>query len=91
MDGWFSVVFPATGSSGLPMAIINGPKTVVRDKTVGFDPDEARLMAAAPELLEALKQVMVWIRNWDPDFTQDDEWTETRHCVDAAIAKAEEK
>lgn len=41
------------------------------------------------DLLEALKQVMDWIRSWDPNFTQDDDWPETEHHVRAAISKAE--
>lgn len=49
----------------------------------------ARLIASAPDLLEALKQVMGWISSWDPNFTQDDDWPETEHHVRAALAKAE--
>jgi hypothetical protein len=55
----------------------------------GSDEADARLIAAAPDLLEALKQVLGWIDSWDPNFTQDEEWPETRHHVNAAIAKAE--
>ena len=49
----------------------------------------AHLIAAAPDLLKALKDVMVWIDNWDPRFTDDDAWDDTNNKVDAAIAKAE--
>lgn len=49
----------------------------------------ARLIAAAPELMEALKEVMSWTRNWDVQFLEDDEWPETEEKVRAAIAKAE--
>lgn len=48
----------------------------------------ARLIAAAPDLLEALQEVMGWISNWNPNFEHDDEWPETRARVGAAIAKA---
>lgn len=48
----------------------------------------AALIETAPELLEALQEVMSWIRNWDPNFTADAEWPETEAKVDAAIAKA---
>jgi hypothetical protein len=49
----------------------------------------ARLIAAAPELLEALREVMVWIKAWSPSFVEDAEWGETEQKVMAAIAKAE--
>ena len=49
----------------------------------------AHLISAAPDLLDALKDVMAWIDNWDPSFTDDDEWDDTDNKVDVAIAKAE--
>jgi len=49
----------------------------------------ARLIAAAPDMLEALKQVMGWIDGWSPTFTQDEEWPEAEHYIRAAISKAE--
>jgi hypothetical protein len=48
----------------------------------------ARLIAAAPDLLEALQEVMSWIYNWDPDFTFDNEWAGTEIKARAAIKKA---
>lgn len=48
----------------------------------------ARLIAAAPELLDALRIVMSWIDNWDPNFTLDAEWPADRDSARAAIAKA---
>ena len=48
----------------------------------------AQLFTAAPELLDALDEVMTWIRNWNPRFTDDEEWSETQAKVDGAIAKA---
>lgn len=51
-------------------------------------PDNARLIAATPELLEALSEVKEWIGNWDPNFTHDDEWPATAQKIRAAIAKA---
>lgn len=57
-----------------------------------FRPHEkanARLIAASPDLYEALDEVMQWIKNWDPNFSEDDEWFyETRPKVEAALAKA---
>lgn len=59
-----------------------------------FTPDDrqveanARLIAAAPDLLEALQEVMSWIDNWDPDFTFDNEWAGTEIKARAAIKKA---
>jgi hypothetical protein len=49
----------------------------------------ARLIAAAPDLLAALEEVSQWIEGWSPNFTQDDEWPATNARIRAAIAKAE--
>lgn len=48
----------------------------------------ARLIAAAPELFEALKVAMTWIDNWSPDFTDDPEWPADRDLIRAALSKA---
>lgn len=48
----------------------------------------AELISAAPELYEALATVMGWIRNWDPEFVQDDEWPDAGNKAKAALAKA---
>lgn len=48
----------------------------------------ARLIASAPDLLDALSEVIEWIAGWDPNFTLDREWPQTREKVRAAIAKA---
>ncbi len=48
----------------------------------------ARLIAAAPDLLEALNQVMSWIDNWSPEFAYEEEWPADRDKARAAIAKA---
>jgi len=49
----------------------------------------ARLIAAAPDLLAALEDVMAWLDNWDIPFADDDEWLETsRPKITAAITKA---
>lgn len=49
----------------------------------------AHLIAAAPDLLAALKEINDWIINWSPDFIMDDEWPDTDKKLRAAIAKAE--
>ena len=46
------------------------------------------LIDAAPELLESLVQVMSWIDNWSPEFTDDPDWPKDRDAAYAAIAKA---
>jgi len=53
------------------------------------DEANARLMEAAPELLDALTALMQWVENWEPNFTQDDEWPADRKRFRAAIAKAQ--
>ncbi len=40
------------------------------------------------DLLAALEDVMEWIRNWEPDFTDDVEWRETETKARAAIEGA---
>ncbi len=46
------------------------------------------LTIAAPELLEALTRVMLWIDNWSPEFTNDADWPIDRDAARAAISKA---
>lgn len=48
----------------------------------------ARLIAAAPELLAELAKVMSWIKHWSPEFTNDPEWPEDRDRALTAIAAA---
>ncbi len=49
----------------------------------------ARLIAAAPDLLAGLKDVMGWIKNWDVPFDEDREWHQSKQDIEAAILKAE--
>lgn len=49
----------------------------------------ARLIAAAPDLLAALLLLKSWVDNWSPDFTNDPEWPGDAEKIRAAIAKAE--
>lgn len=48
-----------------------------------------RLADAALDLLVALDDVMVWIKNWSPIFTEENEWAETAALVGKAKAKVE--
>ena len=59
---------------------------VAKPKTSGHA--NARLIAAAPDLLEALASVMSWIDNWSPDFTHDGEWPDDEAKARAAILAA---
>ena len=36
-------------------------------------------------LRDALNEVMTWIRNWSPSFTEDNEWAETKDKVEKAL------
>jgi hypothetical protein len=77
----------------VPWHIAEGPSEVRAPEgwlvcTTASD-DDARLIAAAPDLLAALAEVSQWIEGWSPNFTQDDEWPATNARIRAAIAKAE--
>ena len=37
------------------------------------------------QMREALIEVMIWIKNWDPNFVEDDEWPDTEAKIDAAL------
>ncbi len=49
---------------------------------------DAHLIAAAPDLYEALHLAMEWITGWDTGFTYDDEWPDDEAKIRAALAKA---
>ena len=48
----------------------------------------ARLIAAAPDLLDAIEALLGWVKAWDCDFVMDDEWPADDEKIKAAIAKA---
>lgn len=51
--------------------------------------DRATLTSQRDKLVKALEEVMQWIGNWDPNFTQDDEWPDTAERVRAALQTKE--
>ena len=65
-------------------AFINKGAAIYRDVRAKSD----TMRASAPALYEALDEVMSWISNWSPSFTDDDEWPETRNRAVAALAQA---
>lgn len=50
---------------------------------------DAHLIAAAPDLLEALRELREWVDAWTPKFTYEPEYGSTARRVYDAIAKAE--
>lgn len=46
---------------------------------------------AHDDLVAALQEVMEWVRNWSPQFLDDDEWPDTAVRVAAALSKAGEQ
>lgn len=63
----------------------SGPVAIV---AVQESEGNASLISAAPDLLEALRGVMQWIDNWDPNLSDDPEWPNERDRAMNAIAKA---
>lgn len=61
---------------------------LARGNSLPEDEANARLIAAAPDLLAALTEVMDWVKHWDPNFAQDAEWPATAAKVDAALSRA---
>jgi hypothetical protein len=78
---------PTTGEWMIAGSVL-GYLAEVRDCGSGDVRANALLIAAAPDLLEALNRVMSWIDNWSPEFTNDEEWPQDRDAARAAIAKA---
>lgn len=48
----------------------------------------ARLISAAPDMAEALRDVMAWIDAWEPEFTKHPKWGNANSKARAALAKA---
>lgn len=42
--------------------------------------------ARCDTLAGALREANLWIRNWSPDFTEDDGWPDVQAMIDAALA-----
>ena len=74
-DGWI-----AGGPTGAWVGCLDHPLDASR---------AVKAVNAHDELVEALKEVMDWIDNWDPNFTQDDEWPDTAALVKAILAKVQ--
>jgi hypothetical protein len=89
-DRQHAQVFHVVGPSEIVMGLdgICSPHRL-NDRTFNEDEANMRLIAAAPDLLEALKQVMGWVESWSPNFVEDEEWPEAKYYINAAIAKAE--
>ena len=76
--------FRVSGSHTLYLEVRPDPDGYV----IGANEPNARLIAAAPDLLSEFKRVMSWIDNWSPEFSNDPDWPTDRDAARAAIAKA---
>jgi len=75
---------PAVTASGATIAITHpAPICPIEESTAN-----AHLIAAAPDMYEALDTILSWIDNWSPNFEDDDEWVDDRKRFDAILAKA---
>lgn len=52
--------------------------------------DTLLVISQRDNLKEALEEVMSWIENWSPRFTDDEEWSDTEEKVRYALAAAED-
>jgi hypothetical protein len=64
--------------------------SVQRDKDCSLEEAaaNAKLIAAAPDLLEALELSMKWLNNFHPDFELVSQWNEDVENMQSAIRKA---
>lgn len=70
-------------------AVIHGTAIALR-----LENDAATIATQAAQieaLAEVLTEVMEWIKNWDPQFVQDDEWGETKGKVERALSNTGKK
>lgn len=92
LDDYGSVTFP--GARKTQSLMLNGTSTMC---SPGPSMDEAKanrdfMIRAANShdaLVAALKEVMEWVSNWDPNFADDPEWDETANRVFCALKLAE--
>ena len=54
-----------------------------------LEQERKRLHEVNAELVDALKQIMLWIENWDPEFSYDPDWPFDRDAAKAALRKAQ--
>jgi hypothetical protein len=63
--------------------------TIMTGNNVGkaffFQEEFDKLVDKNTNLRLALNEVMEWINNWNPSFTEDEEWSNTRNRVKAAL------
>ena len=70
--------------------IVDEDKHIISVLSAGDDIQEkAQLIAAAPELLEALKEISTWWENWMPDTAYEQGGNEALRKANEAIRKAE--
>lgn len=73
----------------VPVSFVTGPTYVTHGKSVGFTPADANLIAAAPDLLEALKALRLQSLQSDVNSPSNEWGREALGLANAAIAKAE--
>lgn len=63
-----------------------GPYVATVHATADHAKANAHLIASAPELYEALDDLWEWVRNWSPEFMDDDDFDRSKY--ESALAKA---
>jgi hypothetical protein len=76
------------GNGIMPLQLLKAPKRDTPYAEYWPNEADANIIVAAPDMLEALRDVLKWVRTWDKPLMHDMMTTGTYDKVQKAIAKA---